>query len=163
MRRVIHLISYGLDKFCRTASVGFLSLMLLLVLFQVLARYIFQAVPVWTEEAARYCMIWGGLFGATVAFRADSDPRLVQPPATGPKAWKISATWLRTAATVLFLGPVLYHSNRFLARGLHRISEGLEVPMAFITVAVPLIVVIIFVHLIARLVGAGPDQSAGDG
>jgi len=81
----------------------------------------------------------------------------------GPKAWKISVTWLQTAATVLFLGPVLYHSNRFLARGLHRISEGLEVPLAFITVAVPLIVVIIFVHLIARLVGAGPDQSAGNG
>ena len=107
-------------------------------------------------------MIWGGLFGATVAFRADSDPRLVQPPATGPKAWKISAAWLRTAATGIFLGPVLYHSDSFLTRGLHRISEGLEVPMAFITVAVPLTVVIIFVHLIARLVGTGPNQSTGD-
>jgi len=153
MRRILDRISYGLDKFCRAAAVGFLSLMLLLVLFQVLARYIFQAVPVWTEEAARYCMIWGGLFGATVAFRADRDPRLVQPPTGGSRAWIFSATWLRTTATVLFLGPVLYHSDRFLARGLHRISEGLEVPMAFITVAVPLTVVIIFVHLVAKLVG----------
>ncbi|CAB1056808.1 hypothetical protein D1BOALGB6SA_1547 [Olavius sp. associated proteobacterium Delta 1] len=100
--------------------------------------------------------------GTAVAFRADRDPRLIQPPATGAKAWLISAAWLRTAATVLFLGPVLYHSDRFLARGLHRISEGLEVPMAFITVAVPLTVVIIFVHLIARLIGAAPDQPAGD-
>ncbi len=103
-------------------------------------------------------MIWGGLFGATVAFRADRDPRLIQPPKSGPKAWKISATCLRTAATVLFLGPVLYHSDRFLARGLHRISEGLEMPMAYITVAVPLTVVIIFVHLVARLIGAQLDQ-----
>jgi len=80
MRRVIALVSYGLDRFCRATAVGFLSLMLLLVLFQVVARYIFQAVPVWTEEAARYSMIWGGLFGATVAFRGDLDPRLIQPP-----------------------------------------------------------------------------------
>jgi hypothetical protein len=107
-------------------------------------------------------MIWGGLFGATVAFRSDKDPRLVQPPATGSKVWVISATWLRTIATVIFLGPVLFHSDRFLARGLHRISEGLEVPLAFITVAVPLTVVIIFVHLVARLVGAGPDQPTGE-
>jgi len=92
--------------------------------------------------------------GATVAFRADKDPRLIQPPKTGAKAWIISATWLRTFATVVFLGPVLYHSDRFLARGWHRISEGLEIPMAFITVAVPLTVVIIFVHLIARLIGS---------
>ena len=160
MGRVISLISYRLDKVCRTASIGFLSLMLLLVLFQVLARYIFQSVPVWTEEAARYCMIWGGLFGATVAFRGDKDPRLIQPPATGSKAWMISATWLRAFATVVFLGPVLYHSERFLARGWHRISEGLEIPMAYITIAVPLTVVIIFIHLIARLMGSHADQSA---
>jgi len=160
MGRVISLISYRLDKVCRTVSIGFLSLMLLLVLFQVLARYIFQSVPVWTEEAARYCMIWGGLFGATVAFRGDKDPRLIQPPKTGSKAWMISATWLRAFAAVVFLGPVLYHSDRFLVRGWHRISEGLEVPMAYITVAVPLTVVILFIHLIARLTGSPADQPA---
>ena len=160
MRRVIYRISYRIDKICRAASIGFLSLMLLLVLFQVLARYIFQSVPVWTEEAARYCMIWGGLLGATVAFRGDKDPRLIQPPMAGSKAWVVSATWLRTFATLVFLGPVLYHSDRFLARGLHRISEGLEIPMAYITVAVPLTVIIIFVHLIARLMGSPADQPA---
>jgi len=154
MHRAIALFSYGLDRFCRGAAVGFLSLMLLLVLFQVLARYIFQVVPVWTEEAARYCMIWGGLFGATVAFRGDLDPRLIQPPSSGSKAWIAGATWLRGVATVVFLGPVLYHSDRFLARSLHRISEALEVPMAWMTIAVPLVVVIIFIHLLARLTGS---------
>jgi TRAP-type C4-dicarboxylate transport system permease small subunit len=154
MRRAIALVSFGLDKFSRATAVGFLGLMLLLVLFQVLARYIFQAVPVWTAEAARYCMIWGGLFGATVAFRADQDPRLIQPPRTGSKIWVVAATWLRSVATVVFLGPVLYHSDRFLARSLHRISDGLEVSMAWITVAVPLTVVIILIHLVARLIGS---------
>lgn len=159
MRRIITQVSSGLDKFCRTTAVGFLSLMLVLVLFQVLARYIFRAVPVWTEEAARYCMIWGGLFGATVAFRADRDPRLIQPPRTGSKIWIVAATWLRAVAVVIFLGPVLYQSDRFLARSLHRISDGLEVPMAWITVAVPLAVIIILVHLVARLVGLESEQA----
>ena len=108
-------------------------------------------------------MIWGGLFGATVAFRADQDPRLIQPPRTGSKIRVLGATWLRAVATVVFLGPVLYHSDRFLARSLHRISDGLEVPMAWITVAVPLTVVIILIHLVARLIGLDsgqPDNSA---
>jgi TRAP-type C4-dicarboxylate transport system permease small subunit len=158
MRRVIASISHGIDKICRSAAVGFLSLMLLLVLFQVLARYIFQSVPVWTEEAARYCMIWGGLFGATVAFHGDTDPRLIQPPRRGSKAWIIAAGWLRAITTVVFLGPVLYHSDRFLARSWYRASEGMEIPMALITVAVPLTVGIIFIHLIARLLGSGAGQ-----
>jgi TRAP-type transport system small permease protein len=158
MRRAIASISHGIDKICRSAAVGFLSLMLLLVLFQVLARYIFQSVPVWTAEAARYCMIWGGLFGATAAFHGETDPRLIQPPRSGSKAWIIAAGWLRAVTTVVFLGPVLYHSDRFLVRSWYRASEGMEIPMAFITVAVPLTVSIIFFHLFARLLGAADAE-----
>ena len=160
MRRVIASISHGIDKICRSAAVGFLSLMLLLVLFQVLARYLFQSVPVWTEEAARYCMIWGGLFGATVAFHGDKDPRLIQPPKRGSKAWIVAATWLRAVTVVVFMGPVLYHSDRFLVRSWYRASEGMELPMAFITVTVPLTIGIIFFHLFARILGAdsGPAK-----
>ena len=161
MRRVIALISYNLDKACRAASIGFFSLMLLLVLFQVIARYVFQMVPVWTEEAARYCMIWGGLLGATIAFRNDQDPKVIQPPQTGSTAWIIAATALRAIATAIFLGPVLYHSGRFLARGLHSVSDGLEIPMAYIILAVPLAVVIIFIHLIDRLIGSNTEHLTG--
>ncbi len=150
MCRIIFLISYGLDKICRASSIGFLGLMLLLVLFQVLARYIFQTVPVWTEEAARYCMVWGGLLGATISFRKDYDPRLIQPPKTGSKSWLISAACLRAIATVIFMGPVLYHSNRFIDRSIPRTSDGLEISMAFIVVVVPIMVVVIFIHLAAH-------------
>ena len=146
MVRAVNIVSTVLDRFCRTISVGFLSLMLLLVVLQVVARYIFQAAPVWTAEGARYC-----LFGATVAFRRNRDPRLFQPPRSGPRIWILSAFWIRALATVVFLGPVLYHSDRFLARGLHRTTEALEIPMAWVTVAVPLAAVIIFVHLLDRM------------
>ncbi len=151
MVRAVNWLSAALDKFCRTTSVGFLSLMLLLVLLQVVARYIFQAAPVWTEEGARYCMIWSGLFGATVAFRSNRDPRLFHPPKSGPRIWIFSSFWLRSLAAVVFLGPVLYHSDRFLIRGLHRTTEALEIPMAWVTVAVPFAVLVIFIHLIAQM------------
>ena len=151
MIRAVNSISAAIDTFCRTASMGFLGLMLLLVLLQVVARYIFQAAPVWTEEGARYCMIWSGLFGATVAFRANRDPRLFHPPKSGPRIWILSSFWLRALSTVVFLGPVLYHSDRFLRRGLHRTTEALEIPMAWVTVAVPLAVAIIFIHLITQM------------
>ena len=154
MVRVVNSVSAGIDKFCRAASMGFLALMLLLVMLQVVARYIFQAAPVWTEEGARYCMIWSGLFGATVAFRANRDPRLFQPPKSGPRIWLLSSFWLRILSTVIFLGPVLYHSDRFLRRGLHRTTEALEIPMAWVTVAVPLAVSIIFIHLLTQILNS---------
>ena len=154
IRRAVLLISDQLDRGCRAGAVMFFAAMVVLVMFQVLARYVFRAVPVWTEEAARYCMVWGGLLGATVAFRADSDPRIVQKPTKGPKAWVISTVYIRAIATVLFLGPVLYHSRSFIERSFRRVSDGLEISMAVIVVAVPISVVIIFIHLAARLLGA---------
>lgn len=162
IRTFLFQASRAVDRVCRLTAVGFFTLMLLLILFQVVARYIFQSVPVWTEEAARYCMVWGGLLGATVAFRADMDPRLIQPPRKGP-GWKIlTALWLRSLAVVVFLGPVLYHSDRFLARTFHRSSEALGISMAWVTLAVPVFIIVIFFHLLARLAGREkPGDQAG--
>lgn len=153
-RRALNQASNTLDRFCIRAAMGFFSAMLVLVLFQILARYIFRAAPVWTEEAARYCMVWGGLLGATAAFKSDKDPRLIQPPRTGTKFWIISATWLRSLATVIFLGPVLYYSDRFLVRTWNRTSDALEIPLMWVTLAVPVTVAIIFFHLLVRLIGS---------
>jgi hypothetical protein len=98
------------------------------------------------------------LFGATAAYYGDKDRQLSQPSQYGQQAWTILATWLRLIATVVFLGPVLFHSNRFQARSWARISEDMEIPMPFITVAVPLTVGIIFIHLFARLLASDAYQ-----
>ena len=155
MRETLARTSACLDRLCRGTAVVFFGAMLVLVIFQVIARYVFRAVPVWTEEAARYCMVWGGLLGATAAFRAHVDPRLFKPPTTGHRAWVVSARWLRALATVVFLGPVLYHSDTFLQRTWHRTTDALGIPTAFVTVAVPLSIAVIFFHLLARLASPG--------
>ena len=129
--------------------------MVVLVMFQVLARYVFRAVPVWTEEAARYCMVWGGLLGATVAFKADRDPKLVPPPTAGPRLWLRTASALRMMAALCFLGPILYHSDRFLVRHWHRTAEALGFSTVWVTMAVPIAILVIFVHLAARAAGGG--------
>jgi len=158
MQRAITRASYKLDRFCRLTAICFFAAMLILILFQVVARYLFQSVPVWTEEAARYCMVWGGLLGATAAFRADSDPRLIHPPKSGSR-WKIAvAAWIRSAGVVVFLGPVLFHSERFLMRAWHRSSEALDIPIMWIVLAVPLAVSVIFFHLLAKLIGSEPEH-----
>ncbi len=159
MRRAIAQASLTLDRACRSAAVGFFAAMLVLILFQVVARYIFRAVPVWTEEAARYCMVWGGLLGATVAFRAEADPRLIHPPRRGPRMWIMTSFWLRVLGAVVFLGPVLYFSDRFLVRTWYRTTEALGIPTFWVTLAVPLSVAVIFFHLLARTLSGIEDEA----
>ena len=160
MRRILARCSDYLDVGCQWTATGFFFALLFLVIFQVVTRYILQNAPVWTEEVARYCMVWGGLLGATVAFKEGSDPFLLPPPTKGNPAWVFGARILRAMATVAFLGPILYHSDRFLLRTWQRTTEALGIPTAFVTVAVPIAVVIIFFHLLAQLLGRS-DPSEG--
>jgi TRAP-type C4-dicarboxylate transport system permease small subunit len=155
IRRLLKAISDRLDRGCRAGAVLFFAAMVALVMFQVVARYIFRAVPVWTEEAARYCMVWGGLLGATVAFKADRDPKLLASPTAGPRLWLQAASVLRMLAALCFLGPILYHSDKFLMRHWHRTAEALGISTFWVTLAVPVAVLIIFIHLTAKAAASG--------
>ena len=155
IRRVLKWISDQLDRSCRAGAIFFFAAMLALVMLQVVARYIFRAVPIWTEEAARYCMVWGGLLGATVAFKTDRDPKLLAPPSAGPRLWLQAASALRTLAALCFLGPILYHSEKFLIRHWHRTAEALGISTFWVTLAVPVAILTIFIHLSAKVAGSG--------
>lgn len=162
MRRILSRASHYLDMGCRWAATGFFGGLLILVLFQVVTRYILRNPPAWTEELARYCMVWGGMLGATVAFKGGADPCLVQPPVRGNLLWIYAAMFLRAAVTVSFLGPILYYSDTFLMRTWHRTTEALGIPTALVTVAVPFAVAVILFHLLAQLLAepraAGKQQ-----
>ena len=157
VQRLIVQISFVLNRLCEHGAVGFLAAMLILVVLQVVTRYILRTVPVWTEEAARYCMVWGGMLGATIAFYRDEDPKLLQPPKKGPRILLGIASILRALTVVLFLGPVLYYSDRFLLRHWQRTADALSISTFWVTVAIPIAVAVIFIHLIARI-GRGDDH-----
>jgi len=61
VRRILARSSDYLDLGCQWLATGFFAALLILVIFQVVTRYILHNAPVWTEELARYCMVWGGL------------------------------------------------------------------------------------------------------
>ena len=65
-----------LDRICISTALVFMFLMLACVLIQIVARYILQAPPAWTEELGRYAMIWAVMFGATSAFYHQEDPAI---------------------------------------------------------------------------------------
>ena len=57
----------GLDKTLRFIAGASLALVFLVILAQVAMRYLFQSVPFFMEEAARYLCTWGVFSGLTSA------------------------------------------------------------------------------------------------
>ncbi len=154
-------LSQWVDKFCRLGAGGFLALMVVLIAIQVVARYLFSEPPGWTEEGARYAMVWSGLLGAAVAFKAGGDPVMLRLQSLEGHA---AIIWLRAAAVLLFLGPILYFcvfgpgwdlARGFMARSASRNTEAIGVSMLWFTAALPVSIVAILVHVAAGLFPVG--------
>ena len=138
--------------------------------WQVVARYILSAPPVWTEELARRAMIWAGMLGASAAFRAGLDPNLF------PQAVQIRGMLgqglavIRAVGAMIFLAPVLWFSvygpnmnmaRGFLGRSLERTAEMIPVSMIWFTAAVPLAFALIAIHILAELAMRLTEPASG--
>ncbi len=162
MRGSIIWLSDEIDRLCRVSAVACFVAMLVFVAIQVVGRYIFNAPPTWTEELARFSMVWGGLLGATVSFKARFDPVLIKPKPDEGVALTWAKTIVRTVAIVMLMGPVLYYSifgpgmnpaRGFLGRSVMRTADTLGFPMVYIAIAVPIMAAIILFHLLAQHAG----------
>jgi TRAP-type C4-dicarboxylate transport system permease small subunit len=168
MGRVLTSVSACLDRFCREAAMACLTAMVVLISIQVVARYLLSAPPSWTEEGARYAMVWGGFLGATLAFYRGADPTL-----TSRSLWSDGrAKWLgflfRTGAVLLFLAPIWYYSfldsnadpsRGFLARTAERTTESLGLSLVWFTAALPFAITVIFIHILAQAASGAVDRS----
>lgn len=137
-----------------------LVIMVAAILFQVVARYAFARPPFWTEELARYGMIWSGTLGAALAFWRSADPRFVEPGVVFGTRWERTTTLLALAPAVIFAGVLLYQSlfgpgqnlaRGFMARNLSRTSEALEINLAWIAASFPIMALLILIAVMLQL------------
>ncbi|WP_108661538.1 TRAP transporter small permease [Acuticoccus kandeliae] len=165
-RGAAHVLVRISDQLNRVALAGAILAVLVMALaatYQVVARYVFDAPPIWTEELARRAMVWAGMLGASVAFHHRADPTLFPAMAAlGGGLGRVLAL-IRFAGVAIFAYPVLYFSlfgpnfslsRGFLGRNLGRTAEMLDVSMIWFTAAVPLAFLIITIHAIAGLAAA---------
>ena len=68
MKELFTVIKTGMTKLLAGIATVLLSVMTLLVLYQVFTRYVLDSPAAFTEELVRYFLIWTGFIGAAYAF-----------------------------------------------------------------------------------------------
>lgn len=166
MRAMAHMLerlSFGLHRIALFCALIAVLVLLAAAGWQVIARYFLAQPPAWTEELARFSMVWAGLLGASCAFRLNADPSLFPNlHAAEGTAGKIRAV-LRSIGVLIFISPILWFSffgpnmnpaRGYLARLSGRQAETMDVPMTVFGIAIPIAFTLILIHLIAQLFGA---------
>lgn len=172
MRRSIIFLSDTLHAIIRRLSVLAIVVMFGTVMLQVIARYVFSSPPVWTEDVARYMMVWTGLLGATLSFKTKTDAVLLASVFPGrPRALGYVADAVQTVAVLAFVGPIIWYcffdlrgqfGRGFLGRQSTLIADTLGISLLWIVAVVPIAMVVIVIHLCAHWARDGLQSTVTD-
>ncbi|WP_340115478.1 TRAP transporter small permease subunit [Pelagibius sp. 7325] len=164
-KRAIVRLSDVLDRIMRLATIGFLMALVSVVILQVIARYVFASPPAWTEEIARYAMIWAGLLGATMSFKRGFDPALFGDFRSRNRFVLFAAKLGRSLPVLIYLLPILLFcfiganmtvERSFLVRHSRSMADAFDFPTLLVAIAVPIMIMTILVHLAAQWCGDKP-------
>lgn len=149
-----------LNRLALFGAVLSVGLLVVIAGWQVVARYILAHPPAWTEEMARFMMVWAGLLGASCAFRANADPSLF--PAARERTDNVGRVFgvVRAIGALVFITPILWYcvfglngqiGSGYMARNAKKLAETVDVPMSVFALAIPIGFGLILIHALAHL------------
>lgn len=124
------------------------------VLWQVVTRYVLAAPSSWTEELARFLLIWVSLLGAVHAFRNGMHLGLdVLPGKLRGRAAKVLRILVLAAVTFFSLAVLVLGGGGLvlITWELRQSSAALGLPMAVVYLVVPLAGLLICVYALAAM------------
>ena len=144
-------ISAFINRIGEIGLIIFLSALALVVFTQVVFRYILQLPLFWTEETARYCLVWASLLGGGVAlyrgqhiavtFVVDRLPENLQ---------RLAARLVQISVTAIVV-VILVGGIELVMITQRQLSPALRIPMSYPYLALPAGSLIMLVHCVASM------------
>lgn len=141
MKTAVNYFSKAMDILERVLRliIGLSMLVMLVVIaYQVILRYIFKASNIWSEELARYLMCYVVLLGAAIATRkyahlqVDFLINMLKPRA------RCIAMCVCTLAGMVFLGYFFVYGVELCKSTMTSISSGTGIPMSYAYACLPI-------------------------
>lgn len=155
--RALRWLSDKLNKITEVIITLLLVWLTIVLVIQVSSRYVFNSGMPWTEEMARYTMIWVIFLGAAVVTRVKEHISVPIMETLFPSLKK----YLHLIQNILFLifvVLVLSYSWSTLEILRFQTSANMGLSMALVYSVIPISFVLILIHLITNMI-AGENDS----
>jgi TRAP-type C4-dicarboxylate transport system permease small subunit len=144
MERAVSKVAEFLSLLCERLSAVSKGLLVLLgaamsviVLLQVIFRFVIHVPFPWSEEIARYMMIWMGMVGAFLALRHGRHIGVSIFVDRLPPSWKAMVTILVQVVTMGFLCIVVRYGMALAIFNRTQLSPAMQIPMIIPYMAIP--------------------------
>ena len=138
----------GIARCLRLAIVVLMVAMVICIFTQVFTRYVLNNSIPWTEEVARYVIVYLTFFGGALAVHEDKHIKLdfvveLLPPATQRILRAVSSFMMVLTSLLL-----IYYGTVFAYLGRDTISPAIEQSMAWVYSAMPAAGVLMLIYAI---------------
>ncbi len=159
---VLEKVSFNVNRWIEYLLFGLGFSMALLVAVQVFCRYILNQSLFWSEELARYMLVWLTFLGASAAYYKGAHPGVdVLYNRLSPTLRRISTILIHLSALTLFTVMVVY-GYRFAHFVRLQTTPALQLPKWIVLGIIPLSGAILMLHAVGFLLatirkGGGRD------
>ena len=148
LERISRVLNHWIEYFL--FGLGFT--MAIIVAVQVFFRYVLNQSLFWSEELARFLLVWLTFFGASVAYYRKANPGIdILYSRMSPSIRKTSAVLVHLASIMLFC-VMIFYGCQFAYFIRLQISPALQLPKWIILSIIPICGLILLVHGITFLV-----------
>lgn len=143
-----------LDKVLEIILVIIMSVMVINVLWQVGSRYLLQSPSSFTDELARYLLIWLSILGASYVTgkRMHLSIDLLAQKIQASSRKKLNTLIYAIVAVFAFLAMIVGGSNLvYIVSSLGQTSPALEIPLSYVYIVLPVGGIIIVYYSILNI------------
>ncbi|CAB1075684.1 hypothetical protein D1AOALGA4SA_3497 [Olavius algarvensis Delta 1 endosymbiont] len=144
-------LSYSLNRITEIILVVVLSAMAVVVLLQVVFRYVLNFPLFWTEEFARYCLVWSSLLGSAVAVKRGQHIAVTIVVERVPAGARRVMKMITLISVIVILAIILWGGIQLVAITRAQISPALRVSMSVPYLAVPVGAALMLLHTLGFL------------
>lgn len=162
---MLHVFLSGLDRVFRGALASLIALMVLCVTWQIISRYLLNDPSKWTEELARFLLIWIGLLGGSYAYHVkmhlglDLFSAKLQGNAKRVHEIAVHIIVIIFSAAVLVVGGLRIVQ---MTTELKQYSAALGVPMSVVYYSLPISGVMLIVYALIAISDIVADKKRSE-
>lgn len=155
-------IERGIDAVIRRVAFVALAGMIVVITLQIVFRVFFDAIS-WSEELARYLLVWTTFLGATLAWYRGRHIAVSFVVESFPPALNRIARTIAELISIAFFAIVIVVGIRYMGAQSFQVSASLRIPMPYVYVIIPVTAAVMLLYAVTDLVEIFVGERAGDG
>lgn len=133
------------------AIIIFLFVIMVFVVFlQVVARYVFNSPPAWTEELARYCQVWIIILTSSICIRKGSHLAVDYLSHRMSPTLSVFINVFISFLVAIYVAVVTVFGWKLMVVGQYQVSPAMQIKMSYVYMIFPLGGLLMFLEAVLK-------------